>query len=330
MTLKIVRADEPINVETVVLTIYGAPGIGKSTLGFGARRPLLIDFDDGAKRAANRKDTVIAKQWRDITDMTAGDLADYDTIVVDTVGRALDALSLDIIERNPKMGQNGALSLQGFGQLKSQFAAWVKLLRSFGKDLVLIAHSTEDKSGDVLIERLDMQGASKNEVHKISDAMGRLAIRDRKRVLDFTPGEVTFGKNPAQLDELVVPHVETDTEFLAKVIEQIKDSLNALTAEQRERMLAIEEWAGTIRKATTDKQINAMITETQNAPENIRAAVKGQLNQHAVSRGFVYDRKAGKFAKPAPEPEPEQNAEAAEQSDPDKATEMRNAGSDLE
>ena len=43
--LRIVRATEPIPVDHPVLLLFGQPGIGKTSLAFSAKRPLLLDFD---------------------------------------------------------------------------------------------------------------------------------------------------------------------------------------------------------------------------------------------------------------------------------------------
>jgi hypothetical protein len=118
-------------------------------------------------------------------------------VVIDTAGRALDALTADIIRRNPKAGRGGALTLQGYGTLKAEFVAWVKSVNAIGKDVVLIAHMDEQRNGDEIIERLDVQGGSKGEIYKAADAMGRIAIRDGKRMLMFSPTDACFGKNPA-------------------------------------------------------------------------------------------------------------------------------------
>src|SRR5438094_161444 len=117
--LKIIKASEPIKVERINLCLYGPPGLGKSSLAFTAKDPLLLDCDGGAYRAANRKDTVPVSKWADIISITAEDLKPYKTVVVDTAGRALDFLTADIIAANPKMGRGGALTLQGFGELKA-------------------------------------------------------------------------------------------------------------------------------------------------------------------------------------------------------------------
>jgi len=201
----------------------------RASTAFTAEKPLLLDFDRGAHRAQNRKDIVEVRAWSDVTTITADDMADYSTIVVDTAGRAIDCLSADIIARNPKMGRGGALSQQGFGQLKSEFAAWLKSLRALGKDVVLIAHMDEQRNGEEVMERLDIQGSSKNEIYKLADAMGRLRIVDGKRVLDFNPSGTGFGKNPAQLPVMDIPNFASSPLFLADVLASIKASLNSMS-----------------------------------------------------------------------------------------------------
>jgi hypothetical protein len=227
LALKIVRAADPIRVERLNLVLYAPPGVGKTSMAFTADSPLLLDFDQGAHRAANRKDSVRVAHWTEVTDMTAEDLEAYKTLVVDTAGRALDSLTVDIIRRNPKAGRGGALSLQGYGTLKAEFVAWLKSVNALGKDVVLIAHMDEQRNGDDIIERLDVQGGSKGEIYKAADAMGRIAIRDGKRLLMFSPTDAAFGKNPGQLAPIEVPHPDKDPQFLAGVIQQIKDKLNA-------------------------------------------------------------------------------------------------------
>ncbi len=133
MALRIIRSTDPITVNRLNVCIYAAPGLGKTSISFTADKPLLLDFDRGAHRSANRKDTVQVERWEDVAHITADDLADFNTVVVDTAGRALDTLTPDIIRRNPKMGRGGSLTLQGFGQLKSEFVAWLKHLNSLGR-----------------------------------------------------------------------------------------------------------------------------------------------------------------------------------------------------
>ncbi|HGM7298864.1 TPA: ATP-binding protein [Stenotrophomonas maltophilia] len=294
MALRIIRSTDPITVNRLNVCIYAAPGLGKTSISFTADKPLLLDFDRGAHRSANRKDTVQVERWEDVAHITADDLADFNTVVVDTAGRALDTLTPDIIRRNPKMGRGGSLTLQGFGQLKSEFVAWLKHLNSLGKDVVLIAHMDEQRNGDEIIERLDVQGGSKGEIYKAADAMGRLSIRDGKRMLNFSPTDASFGKNPGQLEPLEVPHPERDPQFLARVIQQIKDRLNAMTEEQREAQAALEKWRDRTTAAQDVTAINALLPEAKGGSQ----AMKVLLNDRAAALGLTFDSKAGQYAAP--------------------------------
>lgn len=291
MALKITRSSDPIKVERLNLCIYAPPGIGKTTLAYTAASPLLLDFDQGAHRAANRKDTVRVQSWADVADMKAEDLEPYATIVVDTAGRALDHLTADIIRRNPKAGRGGALTLQGYGTLKAEFVAWIKMVNAFGKDVVLIAHMDEQRNGDEIIERLDVQGGSKGEIYKAADAMGRIVIRDGKRLLNFSPTDAAFGKNPGQLEPLEVPHPDRDPEFLAKVMQSIKNKLNALTAEQAEAQKVLEGWRERIAGLGSAEDFNGALSEVKTAPK----AAQAMFADAAKLNGLTFDKKAGQY-----------------------------------
>lgn len=294
MSLKIIKSSEPIKVERLNVVLYAQPGIGKTTTANTAAKPLLLDFDRGAHRSANRKDSVQVGSWSEVTEIAERDLTEYSTVIVDTAGRALDSLSADIIRRNPKLGRGGALTLQGYGALKAEFVAWLKLLNSFGKDVVLVAHMDEQRNGDEVIERLDVQGGSKGEIYKAADAMGRINIVQGKRMLMFSPTDAAFGKNPGQLDPLEIPHKDSPAfdGFLAGVVTQIKDKLNTLTEEQVAAQALLESWRTKIAELQTAEQFNAELASVKEQPKAIQA-----LYAHAAEeRGLAFDKKAAKYA----------------------------------
>lgn len=292
MALRIIKSAEPIKVERLNVCIYGQPGAGKTSLAFTADAPLLLDFDRGAHRAANRRDSVRVESWNDVADLTADDLKPYRTVVVDTAGRALDVLTSDIIRRNPKAGRGGALTLQGYGTLKAEFVSWLKHLNSLGKDVLLIAHMDEQRNGDDIIERLDVQGGSKGEIYKAADAMGRVAVKAGARTLNFNPTEAAFGKNPGHLDAQVIPHPDENPQFLAEVIQSIKDRLNALTAEQTAAQEAVTRWRETIATMESAEDFNA--ARAQVAKES--DAVKAMFGDRLETLGLAWDKVAKVYA----------------------------------
>lgn len=298
MAIKITRAADPIRVERLNLVIYGPPGIAKTSVAFTSDKPLLLDFDQGSHRAVNRKDVVRVTDWSDVAGITAEDLAPFNTVVVDTAGRALDALTVDIIRANPKHGRGGALTLQGYGELKARFGSFLKLLNSFGKDVVLVAHMDEQRSGDDIVERLDVQGGSKGEIYKAADAMGRISIVNGQRWLRFSPTDAAFGKNPGQLDPLKVPPADAPefADFLAKVIQQTKDRLNALTEAQEKAQADLAAFHTDALNAENADEINGLMTRAKRGGD----AYKAILLKAATDLGLVYSKSSGKFEVPAP------------------------------
>lgn len=291
MAIKITRASDPITVDRLNICLYGPPGIGKTSAAFSAEAPLLLDFDGGVHRAMNRKDAVRIKQWSDVADITAEDMASFRTVIMDTVGRALDMLASDIMKRDPKMGRGGALQLQGYGRLKAEFAGFLKLLNSAGKDVVLIAHMDEQRSGDETIERIDATGASKNEIYKQADAMGRIVLRNNLRTLVFDPTEAAFGKNPGRLLPLPIP--TPPGSFLADTIASIKTELNALTEEQRIAQKMIDDWRAVFLELETVDEFNAKAADLKAKDADVR--IKGLLMSVAEAKGIVWDKKASAF-----------------------------------
>ena len=291
--LKIVKASEPMTVSQLVLCIYAAPGLGKTTLGYTAEDPLDFDCDHGAYRAKNRKDTVTVNSWKDIEVVTPEDLTAYKTIILDTAGRALDYLTDDIITKNPKHGRGGALTLQGYGELKSRFTTWLKALRRLGKDVVLIAHMDEQRQGDDMIERLDVQGGSKGEIYKSADAMGRIYMKGNERVLDFSPRENSFGKNPCEV--AIMPVKLENTKCLAEIIALIKSRLNEQVVAAKVADQELQDWNIAIGECDSAEALNALLPEIKKAAQAVRFIAQ----RRSKELGCSFDRAKGLYVPPA-------------------------------
>lgn len=301
--MKIIKGTEPIFVAHPVFLIFAQPGLFKTSLSYSAANPLLIDADQGAHRAVNRRDTVQVETWADIAEVTQSKdaLKLYDTVIADTVGRVLDLMTADIIEETPKYNRDGALTQQGWGVLKTKFRQWVTQLRAMGKDVVLIAHAKEEKDGDTTVIRPDIQGGSYGEVMKISDFVGFGYMRGKDRVLDFNPTDRWVGKNPAGWKPFTVPPIAKATTFMAERIDEGRDALGRLSDESAAALRVVEDWRTKIANLTTADEMNAVIPEIKALAPMLALQVTPLLMDHAKALAITFDKAKKLFVQPEPE-----------------------------
>jgi len=293
---RIIKSTETIAIAHPNITIYGQIGIGKTSLGYSMKKPLLLDFDSGAHRAVNRKDTLVVEQWSDVIEMlTSGRLVPYESIVVDTVGRCLDVMTADIIMQTPKLGPNGNLSQQGWGVLKTRFRQWMAQLRAQNKDVLLIAHDREERDGDLRTVRPDIAGGSLGEVMKISDFVGYIAMNGKDRVLDFSPTDRWIGKNPAGWPQLVLPPIVDAKVFMGDLYDKARAALGKISDANAETVDLIEQWRLKIQSFKADSDFNNTIPIIRELPKPTYKAIATVLVQIAETKGLSYDAKKQRF-----------------------------------
>ena len=230
MAIKVTKADQPLEVGGILLTIYGKTSRGKTTLALTARNPLLFDFDGGVVRALGRRDVVQVSSWTDdVAGLTPADLAPYDTVIIDTAGRMLDCLANDIINSGePGMRKrDGGLTQNGFGSLKYRFTSWVRQIRATGKDVIVICHTAETRDGEKTTLKVDMQGGAKEWLPQESTVMGLIDYDRGRRVISFSEDLTEYGKDPVKLKRIAVPDY-SDAQFVdfgAKLISTIRSRL---------------------------------------------------------------------------------------------------------
>ena len=237
------RGRTPTAVGTIVATIYGPPGLGKSTLGLAARNPLVIDCDNGSYRSAlyDPDRVVEAEQWKDVADISSD--IDYDTLVLDTAGAAVDWIIRDVIARNPKHGRGGVISgFQGWGLVRQAFYGFMDQVFAAKKDIVLLVHSEEKDNYGSLVERLRVQGSAQNLIKEKSTMMGLLMVTNEgRRAVDFRPTAASHGKDPVGLGRVFLPETAEETKgFTADLIDMVRGRINErlgvkqLSTEERE------------------------------------------------------------------------------------------------
>lgn len=272
MALNIINADQTLLVQAIIVYLYADPGLGKTSIGFTGDKVISFDFDKGAHRTGElrRGSVVQVQQWKDVADLTPQDLAPFNTIVLDTVGAMLESIKTHLLLTANNRQKDGSLKLKAQGLANQIFKQYVNSLISSGKDVVFIAHASEDQNGDQIIYRPDLGGKNRNELYRIADIMGYLTTvitgeGKNARVINFKPSPTQHAKNSGALGgdtgEVWVPDLKTNPTFLADLIKAAKDHINTLTPEQLATAKAVEDlenWKQSCAEAEHDGDLNQL------------------------------------------------------------------------
>jgi hypothetical protein len=228
----------------------------------------------------------------------------FKSVTVDTVGKLLDSLIAPfLIAKDPKNGTGtGALSLPGWGGLKTNFYALHNRLKSLGLNICYITHAREEGDANQRRFELAVSGGSADIIYTSCDLLGYMSVRgDGSRILSFTPTSQKLGKNIGNIPDMVVPDADTpvyDT-FMADILNRVMDSMSAQSAEQIAFNAALDEW----KDDKTAKDIKAMPAGL------LQKTVQSLFVAAVLSKGFKFDK--GKVVTPEPITEPAVEDETA-------------------
>lgn len=183
------------------MLLYGSPGVGKTTLALSAPDPIIIDFDRGMSRvkAQHRKTAIFCDTYEEVlSDIQSPEVDACQTIIIDTGGSFVTFLQDWAMRSNPAVNKqkNGAISLKGFGAVKSEFSRFTAMVKDvMHKNIIYVFHSQEqsDKDGNTQ-QRLMCEGAAKNIVWTPCDFGGYVQMIGEQRVVCFSPEQEFFAK----------------------------------------------------------------------------------------------------------------------------------------
>jgi len=172
---------------SIMMIVYGMGGVGKTTFAASFPRPLLIDFENGAKYFGERGisvDVAQQKEWftqEDFNQLKTV-IANYDTIIVDPIGEAMQKLmeSQSINGAKYRQGGTGDLTIAGWGEVKKKMRNFIKWLRDTNKNIVIVAHVDEKTDGDTIVRRPMIATKLSDELITMVDIVAYMGVVTKK------------------------------------------------------------------------------------------------------------------------------------------------------
>jgi len=191
------------DVASLNLLVYGVGGVGKTTFAATFPKPILFDFENGAKYFKQRGislDVVRMEKWfkteekRELIEM----VKDYETIIFDPIGEAMEKLiKSDEITGTKYRQADGSLTMNGWGKVKDEMRTMLKWARDTGKHVIIIAHDADAplagsegaiKKVPLIATKLDAELVNMVDVVAYLDII-QVEGGEEKRVLRVNPAD---------------------------------------------------------------------------------------------------------------------------------------------
>lgn len=278
------------------MLLYGAPGVGKTTLALSAPDPIIIDFDRGMSRvkAQHRKTAIFCDTYEEVlTDIKSPEVSDCQTLIIDTGGSFATFLQDWAMRTNPTVNRqkNGAISLKGFGAVKSEFSRFTSMVKDvMNKNIIYVFHSQEqqDKDGNAQ-QRLMCEGAAKNIVWTPCDFGGYVQMIGDQRVICFSPEQEFFAKGCHGINgKYTIPNLgDADSnDFLTRIFDKAKANIEA----ENEAFAPIREQYDKTMIQVQDIIENIVDAETANAAVSSIPALEHVLTPEKEARAMLKAR----------------------------------------
>lgn len=309
--MSLIRKSNELQIQTTVkMMIYGQAGMGKTTLALSAPKPLLLDFDNGVKRVNENhlNDSVGIVQvtcWQDVLNVLNEDLSDYQTIVVDTVGKMMDfIIAFKCGQKQPKV--------QDWTAINTEFKNFVDRLSGLGKHIIFVAHrDTRKGAKDDTVYIPALREKNYNSIVTELDLLGYLEMKNEqgyvKRSITFDPTDVNDGKNTCMLPGVMFLKTILDkngkptgaNDFIEKQIiakyQQMIGNKQAKVDEYNKALAEIEESISTITDAGGANHFLQHIGEYSGFGNSLIMKARDLFGKKVKALGLVYNKESKQY-----------------------------------
>lgn len=310
--MSLVKRRNEINVpRNVKVMIYGQAGMGKTTLALSSPKPVLFDFDNGVNRLnVNHTESIGIVQfnnWHEVHDLLtaqASELAEFETIVVDTVGKMMDA----IIAQRCNGGQP---RLQDWSYINNEFKWFTSAVTALGKHVIFVAHRDTRTDNDSVVFIPALREKSYNSIVTDLDLLGYVEMKNENgrqvRSITFDPTNRNDGKNTCQLPGVMYIPVIVNTngavtganDFLAKNViarfaSNVEEKLQQQQAYQQAKQ-EIEDAVDGITDALSANQFVENMKNYKNAGSTAIVYARTILAKKASELGLKFNKAEGKY-----------------------------------
>lgn len=270
------------NVASINMLVYGVGGVGKSTFASTFPKPLMFDFENGAKYFNQRGiniDVIKMDKWFSLEEKKKllEIVKDYETLIFDPIGEAMDKLIHSSEINGTKYRQSdGSLTMNGWGKVKDEMRTMLKWARDTGKHIVIIAHDDNEPvaGSEGMVKKVPLIATKLGaELVNMVDIVGYLDIinlkeGEEKRVLRINSADSGYiaKDRTGTLEKFVKP----DFEYIYNQIlsKQIKKTVDSVCEEVLEEM---GETGGEFREEKLQATIKEKKVATQNPfKKNVR------------------------------------------------------------
>lgn len=311
--MSLIKRKNEIKISSSVkVMIYGQAGMGKTTLALSAPKPVLFDFDNGVNRINSNHLTeevgiVQFNNWnevRQLLDTQFAELKPFESIVVDTIGKMMDA----IIKQRCNGGQP---RLNDWGYINNEFKWFTERVTQLGKHVIFVAHRDTRTDGEKTVFVPALREKSYNTIVTDLDLLGYVVMKNENgrqvRSITFDPTDINDGKNTCQLPGVMfMPSIldangnkTAENDFLNKnVIGRFTAMVGNKQKEQEEYNKAMDEIALGVEQITDAQSANYFVQHIKEYAKHGNSVImyaRNLFSKKTNALGLVWNKEKNEY-----------------------------------